>query len=214
MDNSRELTDRLNLVVALPSEARPIIRLFNLKPRESAPFGLYSDVDEKVWLIVSGVGKTKSAVATDYLASVRNGGNNALWLNIGIAGHSHLAVGTCAVAHTVVDAVTGITNELSFPCQPPIRAVVVKTVAETVHDYPDDSVVDMEAAAFYSAALHYCPPEQIQIIKVISDNRHNPASGISRDFVSRIMAAALPKIDQTIREFFQSSEAKDLVPSR
>ena len=72
MGDSSELTHPLNLVVALPSEARPIIDYFSLMQRASDPFGLYANADEKVWLILSGVGKTKSEAATEYLAGMSN----------------------------------------------------------------------------------------------------------------------------------------------
>jgi|ETNmetMinimDraft_30_1059905.scaffolds.fasta_scaffold06863_3 nucleoside phosphorylase len=213
MGDSSELTRPLNLVVALPSEARPIIDYFSLMQRASDPFGLYADADEKVWLTLSGVGKTKSEAATEYLADMSNSAGDAVWLNIGIAGHNDLSVGTCVIAHTVVDAITGLAKDLLFPVQPPIKTVTVKTVEKAIEDYPDGYVYDMEAAGFISSALNHSPAEQIQIIKVISDNRLNPTSAISRNFVSRIIAEALPQIDHLIQVFFCNREEKNLAPS-
>ena len=207
------MTRPLNLVVALPSEARPIIDYFRLMHRAFDPFGLYADVDEKVWLTLSGVGKTESEAATGYLADMSNSAGDAVWLNIGIAGHNDLSVGTCVIAHTVVDAITGLEKDLLFPIQPPIKTVTVKTMKKAVEDYPDGYVYDMEAAGFISSALNHSPAEQIQIIKVISDNRLNPTSAISRNFVSRIIAEALPQIDHLIQVFFCNREEKNLAPS-
>ena len=207
------MTRPLNLVVALPSEARPIIDYFRLMHRAFDPFGLYADVDEKVWLTLSGVGKTESEAATGYLADMSNSAGDAVWLNIGIAGHNDLSVGTCVMAHTVVDAITGLAKDLLFPIQRPIKTVTVKTVKKAVEDYPDGYVYDMEAAGFISSALNHSPAEQIQIIKVISDNRLNPTSAISRNFVSRIIAEALPQIDHLIQVFFCNREEKNLAPS-
>ena len=213
MGDSSELTRPLNLVVALPSEARPIIDYFRLMHRASDPFGLYADVNEKVWLTLSGVGKTESEAATRYLADMSNSAGDAVWLNIGIAGHNDLSVGTCVMAHTVVDAITGLEKDLLFPIQRPIKTVTVKTVEKAVEDYPDGYVYDMEAAGFISSALNHSPAEQIQIIKVISDNRLNPTSAISRNFVSRIIAEALPQIDHLIQVFFCNREEKNLATS-
>ena len=207
------MTRPLNLVVALPSEARPIIDYFRLMHRAFDPFGLYADVDEKVWLTLSGVGKTESEAATGYLADMSNSAGDAVWLNIGIAGHNDLSVGTCVMAHTVVDAITGLEKDLLFPVQRPIKTVTVKTMKKAVEDYPDGYVYDMEAAGFISSALNHSPAEQIQIIKVISDNRLNPTSAISRNFVSRIIAEALPQIDHLIQVFFCNREEKNLAPS-
>ncbi len=207
------MTRPLNLVVALPSEARPIIDYFRLMHRAFDPFGLYADVDEKVWLTLSGVGKTESEAATGYLADMSNSAGDAVWLNIGIAGHNDLSVGTCVMAHTVVDAITGLEKDLLFPIQRPIKTVTVKTMKKAVEDYPDGYVYDMEAAGFISSALNHSPAEQIQIIKVISDNRLNPTSAISRNFVSRIIAEALPQIDHLIQVFFCNREEKNLAPS-
>ena len=142
-----------------------------------------------------------------------NSAGDAVWLNIGIAGHNDLSVGTCVIAHTVVDAITGLAKDLLFPVQPPIKTVTVKTVEKAIEDYPDGYVYDMEAAGFISSALNHSPAEQIQIIKVISDNRLNPTSAISRNFVSRIIAEALPQIDHLIQVFFCNREEKNLAPS-
>ncbi len=83
----------INLVVALPAEARPLIEFFRLKEKTTiGTFRMYRQEDMS--LVISGPGKIAAAAATALLAGSNTTGKQAAWLNIGIAGHATYAIGT------------------------------------------------------------------------------------------------------------------------
>ena len=47
----------LNLILALPAEASPIIRYFNLQLIISEPYKIYTNHDNSIRLVLSGIGK-------------------------------------------------------------------------------------------------------------------------------------------------------------
>jgi len=84
MGNASSAGGRLYCVVALPAEARPLIDAWSLKRcPESTSLPVYKSVDERRWLVISGVGRVAAAMAVGFLAPfvpdrVRRVGNAAL----------------------------------------------------------------------------------------------------------------------------------------
>ena len=74
-------------VVALKSEAKPIISHFKLDHQSgNSIFPIYRNDKLGHSLIVSGVGQINAAAATTYLASESDAPPWAAWINLGIAG--------------------------------------------------------------------------------------------------------------------------------
>ena len=87
----------LRLVVALSAEARPLIEHYRLeRDSEARAFKVFRRDD--VALVVAGLGKVAAAAATSFLHLAAGGGRNAVWLNVGIAGHGSRAVGEAVLA--------------------------------------------------------------------------------------------------------------------
>ncbi len=98
----------LNIICALDCEAKPLIQKYQLKKNyHSTVFALYSNQDQGISLIVSGVGKIKMAASVSYLHQL-NGANS--FVNIGIAGSGENEVGEVLIAHKIKDSATGITS--------------------------------------------------------------------------------------------------------
>ena len=174
MESKNRLKGTLNFVVALPLEAKSITEHFDLQLASvQSPFRVYTNADNSLCLIVSGVGKVSAATATAFVAA-RSGANPATaWLNIGVAGHKNLPIGTLILAHKITDTSRGRSwyppQILDTPCQ--TKALL--TVDEEIHDYPDDAVCEMEASGFYQTASRYTTHELIHCVKIISDNEEN-----------------------------------------
>ncbi|MCI0507735.1 MAG: hypothetical protein L0Z73_16715 [Gammaproteobacteria bacterium] len=168
----------LNLVAALPEEARPVIHHYQLKRLHQAhAFPVYSNGD--IRLIVSGIGGLAAASAVGYLAGILDAGKTTAWLNVGIAGCKRLPVGEAALAHKITDMTS---QKIFYPStcfDPPCNTTGIKTVAIPEIHYPDDEAYDMEAAGFYSAALRFSTLELIHSIKIISDNAASHIESIS-----------------------------------
>ena len=74
-------------VVALKSEAKPIISYFELDHQSGNNiFPIYRNDKLGHSLIISGVGQINAAAATTYLASESGAPPWAAWINLGIAG--------------------------------------------------------------------------------------------------------------------------------
>ncbi len=71
-------------VVALKSEAKPIIEELQMLPMEKGiDFPSYSDRNRWHWLIISGVGQSRSTAATNYLHRESDAPPWSAWINIG-----------------------------------------------------------------------------------------------------------------------------------
>ena len=93
----------VNFVVALMAEAKPYINRLKLQPESRhKAFKVY--VNDKVNLVVSGIGRNNAAAAAAYLgAHSAPAGSVSLWLNVGIAGHKTQPMGAVVVAHKVIE---------------------------------------------------------------------------------------------------------------
>ncbi len=176
----------INLVVALMVEARPLVAAFGLRedPRTRG-FRVYAG--DAVRLVVTGVGKMNAAAAVAYLYQFGSAQDDEVWINVGIAGHRDLPIGTGVHAVRVVDAATG---RAWYPPQAipiPGPAAVVVTADRPVDEFDTDHVYEMEAAGFYSSAVRFATGELVQCYKVISDNEREVAENVTRTSAQKLI---------------------------
>lgn len=187
----------VNLLVAMPSEARPVIDHRGLSEvRGTAPFSLYRG--DGLRLIVSGTGKEAAAAAAGYLFRASDSERDQGWLNLGIGGHPTLPLGSIAMAHKVVDEAGGRCwyppRVHEVPCPP----VEVHTVSRVEHHFRAPVLYEMEAAGFLAACTRFATAEQAQVVKIVSDNDASPSVDITRERIGEWIAAQLPVIDTVI----------------
>ena len=187
----------INLIVALPPEAKPINQHLGLmRDNRYDQYPLYKK--GHITLVISGYGVKNSAAATSWLHQINNLRPNDTWINLGIAGHPSHTVGNLYLANTIVDQVTGEEWPMETDRILPYPMERVFSVAEPDSDYKLDGLVEMEAAGFYRAALQCTSPDRIHCIKVVSDNRENPTDKISGKMVSQLMQDSLNILDKLI----------------
>ena len=157
-------------VCAMRCEAKPVIDYYRLQKYEdrSLPFGLYQSADK--YCIISGIGRHNTAdTLTQAQASLQLSGPTH-WINLGIAGHKSLAVGSLRVIKQAADARQNDVIKLQQAPDTALKtASIISVNNETTH-YPDSAIIDMEA---YHFASHCQSAEQIHsfhCLKVISDN--------------------------------------------
>lgn len=190
-------TRQIRFVVALPSEAKPINRHFDLVRDNSAtPYSLYRN--QGVALVITGVGSEFSELATRWLHKMLPG--PAVWINAGIAGHSHLPVGVALLASEILHQPSGKHWQTILPVQPPCGSAPLITCAEPESEYPHRALYDMEAAGFYRAASAVAPPQRIHCLKIVSDNPQSPVHGINREKITRLMNDQLHLLEQLSRQ--------------
>ncbi len=195
----------INLVVALPAEARPLIRHFGLRRRpDASPFPLYDN--DGISLIVSGVGKLKAAAATACLHAANGAAPDHAWLNIGIAGNGARALGEGVLAHSIKDAATRRCWYPPLVFQPPCETTAVLTLDRPASAYPETDSVDMEASAVYETASRFSTGELAHCFKIISDNRANPSHAVSAASTEQLVTQKLDEIEAIVRQLRQLAE--------
>lgn len=175
----------INLVMALHSEARPFIDHFRLhKQNHGHRFSVYRG--DGLRLIVTGIGKRAMRNACERLHAWDRSPVQG-WLNVGIAGHRNLAVGTGVHATRIIDHASGDVWYPSPEVPIPGVAVTICTLEKPETDYPLDTVYDMEASACYAAAMRSGAGALVHCYKIISDNRISGLETIDAPMVTALL---------------------------
>ena len=183
--------------MALPAEARPVVRHLRLRTlAHPGPWTIYER--DSLRLIVSGIGRTAAAAACGYLHALRGSPRHGAWLNLGLGGHGELEPGAVRLAHRITCAATGATWYPMRVFASPCTGAEVCTVDRPENHYPEPVIYDMEAAAFFATAVRTTSAELVHVVKVISDNRQVPAECFDRDKVGELVGEALPVLDSLL----------------
>ena len=186
----------VNLVVALPAEARPLVRRFRLRrDTESRGFTLFRG--DAVNLVVSGVGQANAAGAVGWLQGLR-GDEVCAWLNVGIAGHPQRAVGEMLLMHRITDAVTGRSWYPPVVFDPGCETERVITVPAPESAFRSVAAYDMEAAGVYPVACRFATAELVHCIKIVSDNRTNPPESLDADRISALIERRSAEVESVV----------------
>ncbi len=197
----------IHLLVALRSEARPLVRHFGLEPLPGGIVGrpVYAGTDLR--LIVTGMGKSRTALAVEGMWGLDRTDSVAAWLNVGIAGHRNLPIGEAILADEVVEAATGRSWKLHPIAGAPCRVGSVCTVETVEKQYPTAAVYEMEAASLCPRVPEALGRGLLQILKVVSDNRQTGTQQISARFVEGLIERQLQLVDWLIGELRTKIEA-------
>lgn len=191
----------INLIVALRCEARPLIEFFKLKQTESEPHPIYEG--KNIRLILSGISQLNSACAVTTLKHSKSVLENEVWINIGMAGHPHLPIGTGCLVSSISNKQN---NRVFYPhlvFKTQLTRVPLVSIERPSIDYLPNTLFDMEAYGFYFAAIKYGLSEQIQVYKVVSDNKNTSLDQISPKWVERLMEKKLDEIKDLIESLLE-----------
>ncbi len=186
----------IRLVVALASEARPLISRFKLE-KAGGCWPIYQKPG--LSLIVSGVGKLASAAATGYLfaktvEAERDTDSPEAWLNVGVAGSGERDLGRGFLAGRIEDHSSGRSWDPAPLRDTPFPSAPVMTVDKATENYEEEWIYEMEATGFYSAAARLSRPGNIHCYKVISDNRTSPLQKVTAPRIEALIASRLDEI--------------------
>lgn len=156
----------LTIMVALNCEAKPWVDHYHLKKIDSRPFALYQNNDVQV--VITGIGSNSMAVAVGWIAA--QGLRCRVWLNIGTAGHATRPLGDIFQVHGVARSTTDRAHYPPLTARWKGSTDALLSVDTPTKEYPGGAAVDMEASAFFEAAMHFSSAELVQSIKVVSDN--------------------------------------------
>lgn len=195
----------IHIVTALPCEAKPLIRHYRLNGQQARHgFRIYEN--EQMRLIISGLGKTPCAAACAYLQALQPE-QQAAWLNLGIAGHGELEVGTALLASKISEPNTDTRyypQALSDCACPRLEVISLDQAGD---DYHPQAAYDMEAAAFYATTIRFASSEVVQVIKIISDNRLSGVENISAEKTEALIASRMEQVDAVIQQLTLRNQA-------
>jgi hypothetical protein len=188
-------------VVALKSEAKPIIEELQMLPMEKGmDFPIYSDRNRCHWLIISGVGQSRSAAATNYLHRESDAPPWSAWINIGIAGYGYDSYGALYLVDKIVS------EETSFVAYPGVALATklprseLLTVNKPKVDYSEPSLIDMEGYAFYEAAIKFSCRELLLLLKVVSDGPKSNVKILTPKKISKLILNNIENILVIVRQ--------------
>lgn len=199
----------INLVVALQAEARPIIEMLDLvQDRSAGIFPVYCN--DGLSLVVSGIGRTHCAAAVTHLFHRTAQSVGQAWLNIGIAGHQQVPIGSVLLASRITEQVSGRSWYPPYVLDVGLQRSPLVTVDKPERCYPECCAYDMEASGFYQIACRCSTGELIQSLKIISDN---PGSNLdlTTDQVSQFIADQMPAIESAVRQLSDLFRVLDTV---
>lgn len=185
----------LHFICALKCEALPLLRHFGLQHHGSADlFSCYLNESSAMSLTITGVGAVNAAAGTMHAIHRFQARQHHAWLNVGIAGHKNLPLGSARLANRIEDAAG---TALWFPqilLSSPVPSCGLTSMAAPASSY-GDAMIDMEAAGFYASASRAGTAELIHCLKIISDNEQSPARGVAARQVSALIAGQLGVIE-------------------
>ena len=204
----------MRIVTALAPEAKPLIERYSLKKVDgNLIFPIYQNKNS--FLIISGIGKINSAIATAYLHFKSGELNSQPFLNIGIAGHHRPMLGVAVIANKITDHSTG---KSLYPPQIVFDSVTrspLITVNEVETRYKDDAAYDMEAYGYCSSAVKVTTAELVQSLKVISDHPDHSAITLGPQRIESLIRNRMDEIDEFLQrlQLLSVSIARDPIES-
>ncbi|TYQ12787.1 UNVERIFIED_CONTAM: nucleoside phosphorylase [Acetivibrio alkalicellulosi] len=196
------------IVTALMIEAAPIIEYYSLKKDMSVKaFQVYKNSD--MVLIISGVGKIKSAMAVVHLLSIYNKGSkmdgsdvysNDILVNIGLcgAGDSNYDIGRLLIINKVTDMDTGRDYYPDVFCGKNLPSVSLCCYSRPIKSKDMKVFCDMESAGIMEATKKFFYAHQVLILKVISD--YLAPEKLDKKFLKSLIENNITLIDNTLRE--------------
>lgn len=205
---SNNSSPRLFIFTALPCEAQPLIKYFNLiKENRPSPFLLYRK--DNMVLTVSGVGKIAMAGAVAHTLALFPNTSLPILINIGIAGHKTQSIGNLLLGIKIYDKESAKTFYPQLIGKNWPQTDTIQTSSLPCTNYKEKGMYDMEASAFYEIAVKFSSNELIHCIKIISDNEQSSIKNIHPKKVTEWITDQLQIIDTLLIQWIK---LKEIIP--
>lgn len=159
---------------AMHMEAKWFISTLKLKKvNESTRFQIFKN--DNIVLVVSGVGMMASAMATTYILTKYKAKSDDLFINIGVCGSKdeNVPIATTILCNKIINHDTKKCFYPDILFKHPFYEGTLESFSSVVDENLKYRIqgefVDMEGAASYEAAALFLQPQQINIIKIVSD---------------------------------------------
>jgi hypothetical protein len=183
----------LYITTALSAEARPLIDYYKLTRVYSLPYTLFEN--EKVKLIITGIGIENAMMATSALLGYLPPKNGDIFLNVGIcAAPKEFAIGEGILAHKLTHKQSSYYPDILFEhnfheCE----LLCVDTPAQNILHAP----TDMESYGIYKAASRFFATHAMLFFKVVSD--HFEPSHINKEMATELISKQQLSLENLIR---------------
>ena len=188
-------------VVALKSEAKPLIEIFNLQCISNIlNFPIYLNAETGHALVISGIGAAKAAAAVTYLKMFFDVQSYAAWINFGIAGYYSEPVGQLYQAVKVYDQAR---NKSYFPgvrLSKILASETLYTVAQPEKAYLQSVLFDMEASGFCEITPTFSCNELVFVFKIVSDTRETSLDSLSKKWITSLIYQNVDEIQKIVLE--------------
>jgi len=187
------------IISAMGIEAQSIIKYLNLKKTQGKPFETYQN--EKINLVISGVGKINAAGATSYLLkdTLKGLNHSDYAINLGISGslNDKFNVGDLALANKVVDYERKRNYYSDILVKHSLKEGSIQSIdtLNLAYEFEED-LVDMESSAFFQIASKFLSVHQIYVLKVVSDkvSKNQPVERLSKKHIDELIQGRLEEI--------------------
>lgn len=197
---SNQTSSSLFIYTALECEAKPFLKLFELKKESNNhPFSIYRN--NNTFLTISGVGKIAMAAAVSYTQAIYQNYSSPVIVNVGIAGCKSQSIGDIFLATKIVDKDSGKRFYPQLIGRSWPKTNKVQTSSAPCTEYSSEHMNDMEASAFYETAVKFSSSELIHCIKVISDNGLSSIKEIHPKLVTKWISNHLIQIEQLLNHW-------------
>ena len=199
----------VNFIIALNSEAQPLIEHFGLEPEQRLG-RLRVFARDHIRLVISGIGQTAAATATGYLGAL-TGKQIPVWVNVGVAGHPNAGLGDGYLIDKLIEEATQRPQFPSVPFRSPLPSTTLRTVTTPQTDYPQEALYDMEGSSFFEAATKFSDIELVSLVKVVSDNRQHPVERITKQLLYDLVKANIDAIGEVVDKLTTLASKQDVV---
>ena len=194
------------ITVATSTEASPIMKALALSRNYNEhAFPVYSNNENSIHLIESGIGTAYAASAVSALSYCSHKKPYSCHLNIGVSG-GQFPIGTAFQIHKIIDQATHKSFYPSTRHKTKIPSIAIETHHTACHKYPHHSLVDMESSGFYISASQFVANEQIGLLKIVSDNSPESLNSITKESVKLLMESNIDTIKNFINDWLQHSQ--------
>lgn len=160
------------IAVALGIEARPLIKKFKLK-KDSTINRVQVFKNEKITLIVTGVGILKSAIALTYILSKVKIDSDDIFINIGVCGakNEEFKVGDIVLCNKIINSESKRAYYPDMIFNHRFKEGSLESFNRVINSESGvtGDLVDMEGAGLIEASSYFFETYQVNIIKIVSD---------------------------------------------
>ncbi len=160
------------IAVALGIEARPLIKKFKLK-KDSTINRVQVFKNEKIILIVTGVGILKSAIALTYILSKVKIDSDDIFINIGVCGakNEEFKVGDIVLCNKIINSESKRAYYPDMIFNHRFKEGSLESFNRVINSESGvtGDLVDMEGAGLIEASSYFFETYQVNIIKIVSD---------------------------------------------